>query len=187
MKIELEEPFKSKWKRAYLRVGNQGRQILDMVNTNQDRTTISYARYLMCVKIGYILSDEFEVDHIDNDKTNDDINNLQILTQLENIQKENNRYINEEQITNTYTCKQCGSLFTVTDRITKGVFNQRGTVPTFCSNSCNGKYPFENKTIGICITQDKIDKIKELSKSGFSNYKISKQLKVSAPTVAKYK
>ena len=47
MKIELQEPFKNKWKRAYLRVGNQGRQILDLVNTEQDRTTISYARYLL--------------------------------------------------------------------------------------------------------------------------------------------
>lgn len=53
------------------------------------RTTISYARYLMSVKEGRVLEEYEEVDHIDNDKTNDEISNLQILTRSENVRKEN--------------------------------------------------------------------------------------------------
>ena len=45
-------------------------------------------RYLMCVHLGYILPTELEVDHKDNDKTNDDFNNLQILTKEQNRIKE---------------------------------------------------------------------------------------------------
>ncbi len=48
MKIELSEPFKSKWKRAYLRISNQGRQILDLINDNDNRTTISIFREIPC-------------------------------------------------------------------------------------------------------------------------------------------
>ena len=41
----------------------------------------------MCVKLGRYLQPGEEVDHIDNDKTNDSIDNLQILTGEENIRK----------------------------------------------------------------------------------------------------
>ena len=72
------------------------------------RTTLSYARYLMCVKEGRILNPEEQVDHIDNDKSNDDINNLQILTQRENNIKEGKR-----RGTNMVylRCPWCGTMF----------------------------------------------------------------------------
>lgn len=55
------------------------------------RTTVSYARYLLSVKLGRKLEKWEQVDHIDNDKTNDVIENLQILTVKENNQKEAKR------------------------------------------------------------------------------------------------
>lgn len=38
----------------------------------------------MCVKLGYIIPSDLQVDHIDDDKTNDNVSNLQLLTQAEN-------------------------------------------------------------------------------------------------------
>ena len=51
------------------------------------RHCISLARYRMAVKLGRVLEKWEQVDHIDNDKTNDSIDNLQILTRLENNRK----------------------------------------------------------------------------------------------------
>lgn len=52
-----------------------------------NRTTISFAKYVMCCHLKRWISSKEEVDHIDNNPLNDDINNLQILTRLENERK----------------------------------------------------------------------------------------------------
>lgn len=88
MKIELKEPYKSKWKTGYILVNRENRRTVLLVNNKHDRTSTQYARYLMSVKLGRFLDPELEtVDHIDGDKTNDNIDNLQLLTRLENIRK----------------------------------------------------------------------------------------------------
>lgn len=56
-------------------------------NSELKRTTISYARYLMSVKLKRFLTVEETVDHIDNDRTNDSIENLQILSDKEDKKK----------------------------------------------------------------------------------------------------
>lgn len=86
MKIRLEEPYKSLWKHGYL-VESQGRRSVVLVNTSSDRTTTSYARYLMSVYIGRLLTNGEHVDHINNDKYDDRVDNLQILTLKENNKK----------------------------------------------------------------------------------------------------
>lgn len=48
------------------------------------RTTITMAKYKLSVKHGRILNKHEEADHIDGDKSNDVINNLQILTSKQN-------------------------------------------------------------------------------------------------------
>lgn len=87
MKIDLESPFKEIWKQGYLVVNPEGRKNVCLVNSKSHRTTISYARYLYSVSIGSIVEPNMEVDHIDNDKTNDVIDNLQLLQKRENTQK----------------------------------------------------------------------------------------------------
>lgn len=49
-----------------------------------------YSRYLMCLKVGRILTEDEHVDHIDEDKNNDTMENLQILSKEEHIVKTNN-------------------------------------------------------------------------------------------------
>lgn len=53
----------------------------------------SFARYLMSTKLGRYLEKDEEVDHINNNKIDDRISNLQVLTKSENIQKERQRYL----------------------------------------------------------------------------------------------
>jgi len=80
MKIELEEPFNSMWSYGYLVTNPKNRKNICLVNNRLDdtRTTISYARYLISVKLGMFISKDYEVDHIDDDKTNDNIDNLKL-------------------------------------------------------------------------------------------------------------
>jgi hypothetical protein len=85
--IELEEPYSSKWKRGYLNTNTEGRKTLSLYNSHKDRTSTQYARYLMSIKLGRFLDKEEHIDHKDNNKKNDDINNLQILSLKENNRK----------------------------------------------------------------------------------------------------
>ena len=87
MKIDLEPPFSNIWKHAYVVKNRENRNMVCLVNDYKDRTTISLARYKMAIKLGRMLDSNEQVDHIDNDKTNDDINNLQLLTPEENLAK----------------------------------------------------------------------------------------------------
>ena len=87
IKIELQEPYKSIWKCGYIVTNKENRKNVILYNSNNDRSTVSYARYLMSVYLGRFLDKDEEVDHIDNDKTNDSFNNLQILSKIENIRK----------------------------------------------------------------------------------------------------
>jgi hypothetical protein len=54
------------------------------METGNERKTISYARYLMSTHLGRLLTDEEHVDHINDIKLDDRIENLQILSQKEN-------------------------------------------------------------------------------------------------------
>lgn len=145
MKIILEKPFTLNWKYGYLRVNNDNRKIVDLYLNNNTRTSISYARYLMCIKIGYILSSEYEVDHINNDKTDDRIENLQILTCEQNKEKENLRYLLEEQKTFGYYCAYCEIPFLLSERDKKSRLHQNVKM-AFCSRSCSARY---HNTISI--------------------------------------
>lgn len=87
MKIQIEPPFAGQWKHAYVVRNKENRNMVCLVNGAKDRTTIALARYRMAVKLGRMLRDDEQVDHIDNDKTNDDINNLQILSKEDNMAK----------------------------------------------------------------------------------------------------
>jgi len=146
MFLELQEPFKSLWKKGYLRTSNlDNRRRVDLCNSKSNRTTISYARYLMCVKLGYVINSDFEVDHVDNNKSNDDVNNLQVVTSVENKLKETIRYLEEEQISYGYHCAFCNTPFILTEREQKMRLAKNQEL-AFCSRSCSAKY---HNTISI--------------------------------------
>jgi len=85
--INLEYPYNQKWERGYLNVNSEGRRTVTLYNNDKDRSSTQYARYLLAVKLGRFLTKDEQADHKDEDKTNDNIGNLQILTKLENTRK----------------------------------------------------------------------------------------------------
>ena len=109
---------------------NEGRRIVFLVSKDH-RTSMSYARYLLCVREGRWLESDEQADHIDNDKLNDSIDNLQILSPRENTLKGR-----KSAIMVTLTCPRCGSIFT---RRKKQTHLTKGGNPSTCSRSCGGK------------------------------------------------
>lgn len=91
MKASTQHPFKGfKAYGPYLSK-TENRRVIVLVPINESdnlkRTTISYARFKYSQKIGAPVSKEFEVDHIDNDKLNDELSNLQLLAKADNTRK----------------------------------------------------------------------------------------------------
>lgn len=134
MVIELEEPFRSKWKKGYLQTCKDGRKRVYLSNSKYVRTTVSYARYLMSVKLGRFLKDDEHVDHIDEDGTNDDIENLQILTPQENNKKNKDTLVAKERV--VYKCPACNKVFDVRHGNSHLVNSKKYELKT-CSRKCS--------------------------------------------------
>lgn len=104
------------------------------LDKNKKKIFISYSRYLMCVKEGRILSKNEEVDHIDNNKTNDDPSNLQIITPKDNKRKE----IKHRGTTYAIIkCPWCREYYLTTVRKTH---LKKGGLYTTCSRKCSRKF-----------------------------------------------
>lgn len=129
MRIELKAPYSRVWRKGYLVVNPDGRRTVILFNSSKDRSSVSYARYLLSVKLGRFLGANEHVDHVDNDKTNDSEGNLQILSPAEN-----NRKSARGRSMTSFTCPVCGVYFTVE---TRQAYNK--TVKC-CSRRCGGVY-----------------------------------------------
>lgn len=98
-----------------------------------------YSRYLMEVHIGRILDGRKEtVDHVDGDKTNDVIENLQILSLSENVKKawEDGTYNDQKVSKIQLTCPLCSKNFLLTN----GAYNwkkKKYNSGPYCSKSCS--------------------------------------------------
>lgn len=120
----------------------EGRRYACLVSIKEGkkkRKTISYARYLMSVKEGRILNPNEHVDHKDNNKMNDSIDNLQILTLSENNKKEGKRH---GKAMVELKCPNCGVIFSRRKGNTHLV-NSRKAAYTSCCKKCN--YQIQSK------------------------------------------
>lgn len=96
------------------------------------KRSMSYARYLMSVHLGRELDRHREhVDHIDNDQTNDVIENLQILTP-----EENNAKAGKGITLLDLVCDFCGENF---QREKRQSGLSKGYKKNYCSRKCSGK------------------------------------------------
>lgn len=114
----------------------EGRRYANLVpidKTKHKRRTTSYARYLMSIREGRFLTKDEEVDHIDNNKLNDDIDNLQILTPEENRKKAEVRVQTKMAV---IKCPHCGKIF---EKPRGNTHLVKGGSYTSCSRHCNGK------------------------------------------------
>ena len=87
MKIKLEAPYCYDYKQGYLINGSEMRKMVVLIANDGSKHCTSFARYLMAVQRGSYLSSSETVDHIDENKMNDNLDNLQILSREENVRK----------------------------------------------------------------------------------------------------
>jgi hypothetical protein len=111
-----------------------GRRMAVVIFPDGSRTTFSYAKYLMSVCLGRILSREEEVDHVDGDRLNDSLDNLQVLTRGQNRAK---RAVDNPAVKVTYLCARCGKEKTVRKGADHGLV-KRGYA--YCSRACARKF-----------------------------------------------
>lgn len=186
LEIELEEPFKSKWQKAYLFVSTENRKTVIFSSDNRDNSITTYARYLYGVYLGYEVPSHLQVDHINNDKTDDRLENLQLLTLQENRLKEYYNYIMNKQIVYGVYCSCCGSPFLITQRqlnmkLAQNVHN------AYCSRECAYVHNLLNSNSAISkISQESIATIKRLRYENKSSYEISRITGFARNTVMKY-
>ena len=99
------------------------------------RKTVSYPKFLLEQKLGRSLLPNETCDHIDNDHTNNCLENLQVLTRTDNARKYNALRQTEEGV---FTCPVCNCSFTKVLRYVRANLKQGKTGP-YCSRSCAGK------------------------------------------------
>lgn len=127
MKIQLQKPYSDIWREGYLVTNKENRKMILLVGKSDERSTTSYARYLLSVNLCRFLLEEETVDHIDGDKTNDSIDNLQILSREDNIRK------SSKKITMvSFICDFCKKSFSLPKRQTYGKRKTR-----CCSRICS--------------------------------------------------
>lgn len=99
--------------------------------------TISYPKYLMEIHLGRYLDDDETVDHIDEDFTNNNINNLRVLKRK--IHCKNDALRNKPM---SFVCPECGIEFVLFgDKLHDASCNRKkGKAGPFCGRSCAGKY-----------------------------------------------
>lgn len=136
-KIELEYPYSKDWEKGYLVVNKENRRTLILykgINGNdQKRNSTQYARYKLAVNLGRYLTKDETVDHIDNDKTNDDIENLQILSRCDNIHK------SQKLPPLIGVCFICGKSFNVRRNLTIAKRLKYKNNELCCSRECGRK------------------------------------------------
>ena len=145
MKIPIGYPFNQRWAYAYLVTNNEPRRNVILFNSDVDRTSISFARYLVSCYFGFYIPDEYVIDHIDGDSLNDSIANYQILTQQQNILKgfiETGR----SKVFSEFRCGVCGCIFSKPRNQTHLV---KPAKSTYCNRSCSGKSVYFGPSVHI--------------------------------------
>lgn len=146
-RIDLEYPYSEDWRMGCIVVNKEPRRNVILYNNNNDRSTVSYARYLYEVFLGRYLEDGLVVDHIDNDKMNDVIENYQVLTSKENNIKSIEN-LKRTRLMCEFICGFCGNSFIKTKNATHFVIKTKGT--DYCSRSCSAR---KNKKASIFVRE----------------------------------
>lgn len=133
MEIILEYPFNRYFRKGKLVINNENRKNVLLINYGSKVTTTSYARYLMSVHLKRFLKPNEHVDHKNNDKTDDRIDNYQILTNKNNNIKHAAEVIGGAKYY-LLKCPVCGKEF---ERAQNQV-DYKSTTTSVCSKKCAG-------------------------------------------------
>lgn len=118
----------------YLR--KDGRKHVVVVHSDGRRQTKSYPRYLMEQHLGRELLKTETVDHINNDFTDDRLENLQLLSLVDNAKKEMSRPKRQAKLYK-FTCPVCLKDSSKRLSLIKGNL-KKGKSGPFCSRKCAG-------------------------------------------------
>lgn len=99
------------------------------------KTTKQFCRFKMEVYLKRKLEKDETVDHIDRDFLNDDIDNLQVLSWSDHVQKDAKRRKPVFEF-----CLYCNKYFELTRDQVANSFRKNVKNGPFCSRSCAGKY-----------------------------------------------
>ena len=117
-----------------------GRAHTIIVHPDGRKQTQSYPRFLMEQKLGRSLLPSEHIDHVNNDPTDNRIENLQILSQRDNNRKA--AALSSRKLI-TFTCPCCGKETTKYLNHVKGN-SKKGRKGPYCSRSCAGKDTYVN-------------------------------------------
>lgn len=194
MRISLSSPFVEKWDYGYLVDGTDGRKRVLLYKNKKQDFGLSYAKYLKSVELGRILKSHEEVDHEDEDKTNDDPSNLQILTKAENIRKSQEYRKQQKEADGYYSLIPCSNPECSNElKLTPAeVIKRKGIYGYACSRPCafqlqviNGNKPGGKKGQPL-ISEEKIAELRTLKAAGVRGKEICSKVGVSYTTYLKY-
>ena len=180
MKIKLEYPYSADWKSGYLQTNGDGRKTVILFNSEQDRSSTAYARYVMAVKLKRYLTSDEEVDHIDCNKFDDSLENLQLLTKEEHREKTTaERAVPPLK----FICECCGKDF-------ERVKNKATSKTKYCSVGCRNNHskipnpykPYSSISPVIDVLTPKLDELKNLVVEGKNDIAIGNIFGVSSMT-----
>ena len=128
MIIEISEYYKNKgYIRAYLATNKEPRRVCMLKKTDGTTKSMSYAKYLYTSYYNCDVAEGDHIDHINGDKMDDRIENLQVISGTYNRQKDHKH---KEMVIRV--CPVCGTEF---------LFNKRN-LPfkpnPCCSRRCGG-------------------------------------------------
>ena len=99
-----------------------------------ERKTILYGKFLLCIKMGRILSPEEQVDHVFGNKLDDNLNHLEIVTDKE--QRARRAKLFPKKMV-TLICPNCKTAF---EREKRQTHLTKGGKHTFCGRPCKWNY-----------------------------------------------
>lgn len=114
----------------------EGRSYVDIYFDDGTKTTKLYSRFLMEKHLGRKLKYDETVDHINEDPTDDRLENLQVLSRSENARKSASKR-SIEMI--TFRCPECGEWVEKKARNVRSN-RKKGRDGPFCGKSCAGKH-----------------------------------------------
>jgi len=141
MKIDPQPPFEKY--RVYKSFRQkEGRFYVTLVPSDGAHRIMSFARYVLSVRLGRELTADEEADHEDGNKLNDAADNLQPLTRLLNQRKSVlERGVSAEMV--TLECPECGQPFQAEARNMRS--RRKSGHNLFCSRSCSGKHSIKKR------------------------------------------
>lgn len=128
MKEEISEYYKNKgFNVVYININKEPRRVATLRKPDGTMTSMSYAKYLYTSYYKCDVDESYHIDHINGDKMDDRIENLQKITGKYNRQKD---HAKKEMV--IAICPVCGTEFLFEKR------NLRFKPNPCCSRRCSG-------------------------------------------------